>query len=50
MARREEGVRRRREAEMARVIEENRRKVDAMKDEDMDGFWSRLRKKLGKNK
>ncbi len=50
VARREEDIRRKREAEMARIIDENSKKVAAMRDEDMDGFWDRLRKKLGKKK
>ncbi len=48
LAKREAEVRRRREAQMARLVESNRSKVAAMKDEDMDSFWMRLRKKLGK--
>ena len=35
-----------REALLQKLIEENRRKVDALKDGDLDGFWSRLKKKL----
>ncbi|RYD27197.1 MAG: hypothetical protein EOP86_24905 [Verrucomicrobiaceae bacterium] len=35
-----------REARLKKLIEENRKKVDAMKDDELDGFWSRLRKKL----
>ncbi len=37
-----------REAQLQKLIEENRKKVSAMKDEDLDGFWSRLKKKLDK--
>lgn len=37
-----------RETQLQKLIEENRRKVDALKDDDLDGFWSRLKKKLDK--
>ena len=37
-----------REAQLQKLIEENRKKVDAMKEDDLDGFWSRLKKKLNK--
>lgn len=37
-----------REAQLQKLIEENRKKVEAMKDDDLDGFWSRLKKKLNK--
>lgn len=37
-----------REAQLQKLIEENRKKVEAMKDEDLDTFWSRLKKKLDK--
>ena len=30
------------------LAEENKRKAESMKDEDMDGFWSKLKNKLGK--
>ncbi len=39
-----------REQDMKKLIEENRRKVDAMKEEDMDAFWSRVKSRLGKKK
>lgn len=35
-----------REALLQKLIEENRRKVESMRDEDLDGFWLRLKKKL----
>ena len=37
-----------REAQLQRLIEENRKKVELMKDEDLDTFWSRLKNKLEK--
>ena len=37
-----------REAQLQKLIEENRKKVEAMKEEDLDGIWSRLKKKLDK--
>ncbi len=37
-----------REAQLQKLIEENRRKVELLKDEDLDTFWSRIRKKLDK--
>lgn len=37
-----------REAQLQKLIEENRKKVEALKDDDLDGFWSRLQKKLDK--
>lgn len=37
-----------REAQLQKLIDENRKKVEAMKDEDLDTFWSRLKKKLDK--
>ncbi len=35
-----------REARLRKIIEENKKKVDAIKDDDLDGFWSKLKKKL----
>ncbi len=35
-----------REALLQKLIEENRRKVESMKEEDLDGYWQRLKKKL----
>jgi len=37
-----------REAALQKLIEENRKRVELMKDEDLDGFWARLKKKLNK--
>lgn len=37
-----------REAQLQKLIEENRKKVEAMKDGDLDGFWSGLKKKLAR--
>jgi hypothetical protein len=37
-----------REAQLQKLIEENRKKVELMKDEDLDTFWSRLKNKLEK--
>ncbi len=37
-----------REAQLQKLIEENRKKVEAMREDDLDGFWSRLKKKLDK--
>jgi len=45
-----EAARLRREIDLKKLVEENRRKVAAMKDEDMDSFWERVRTKLGKKK
>lgn len=39
--------RRRRELALQKLVEENRKKVEAIKDEDMDAFWSRLKTQLG---
>ena len=39
-----------REQDMKKLVEEHRKKVAAMKEEDMDAFWSRVRNKLGKKK
>lgn len=36
------------DARLKQLAEENKRKADAMKDDDMDGFWSKLKNKLGK--
>lgn len=35
-----------REAQLQKLIEENRRKVEALKEDDLDDVWSRLKKKL----
>lgn len=37
-----------REVQLQKLIEENRKKVEAIKEDDLDGFWSRLRSKLDK--
>ena len=37
-----------REAQLQKLIDENRKKVELMKDEDLDTFWSRLKNKLEK--
>ena len=37
-----------REAQLQNLIEENRKKVELLKDGDLDTFWSRLKNKLGK--
>ena len=37
-----------REAQLQKLIEENRKKVEALKDGDLDTFWSRLKNKLDK--
>ncbi len=44
----EEAARQKREMDLKKLVEENRRKVEAMKEEDMDAFWDRVRSKLGK--
>ena len=36
------------EAQLQKLIEENRKKVELLKDEDLDTFWSRLKTKLDK--
>lgn len=43
-----EAVQKKRENDMKKLVEEHRQKVAAMKEEDMDAFWSRVRNKLGK--
>lgn len=43
-----EAARLKREQDLKKLVEENRKKVEAMKDEDMDAFWNRVRSKLGK--
>ena len=45
-----EASQKKREQDMKKLVEDHRRKVAAMKDEDMDAFWSRVRNKLGKQK
>lgn len=45
-----EAARQKREMDLRKLVEDNRRKAAAMKEEDMDGFWARLRTKLGKKK
>ena len=47
VARAQEAARKRREAELDRLIQEHRRKVEAMQDDDLDTFWDRLKNKLG---
>jgi len=49
VARDAEAARQKREQDLKKLVEENRRKVAAMKDEDMDSFWERLRARM-KNK
>jgi Arc/MetJ-type ribon-helix-helix transcriptional regulator len=46
-AKAQEAARQRREAELDRIIKEHRRKVEESKDDDLDGFWDRLKSKLG---
>jgi murein DD-endopeptidase MepM/ murein hydrolase activator NlpD len=50
VAKDEEAARLKREMDLKRLVEENRKKVESMKEEDMDAFWSRVRSKLGKKK
>jgi murein DD-endopeptidase MepM/ murein hydrolase activator NlpD len=50
VARDVEAVRQKREEDLRKLVEENRRKAAAMKDEDMDSFWERVRSKLGRKK
>jgi hypothetical protein len=45
-----EAARIKREEDLKKLVEEHRRKVAAMKEEDMDDFWNRVRSKLGKKK
>lgn len=45
-----EAARLKREMDLRKLVEENRKKVDAMKEEDMDAFWNRVRSKLGRKK
>jgi murein DD-endopeptidase MepM/ murein hydrolase activator NlpD len=47
VARAQEAARKRREAELDRLMLEHRRKVEAMQDDDLDSFWDRLKNKLG---
>jgi murein DD-endopeptidase MepM/ murein hydrolase activator NlpD len=49
-AKAEEAARRKRKEELDKLVEENRRRAAAMKEEDMDGFWERVRKKMKKNR
>jgi murein DD-endopeptidase MepM/ murein hydrolase activator NlpD len=46
-AKAQELARQRREAELDRIIKEHRKKVEESKDDDLDGFWDRLKTKLG---
>ena len=48
VAKDEEAARQKRDLDLKRLVEENRKKVAAMKEEDMDAFWNRVRTKLGK--
>jgi murein DD-endopeptidase MepM/ murein hydrolase activator NlpD len=48
VAKDEEAARQKRELDLKKLVEENRKKVAAMKEEDMDAFWTRVRSKLGK--
>jgi murein DD-endopeptidase MepM/ murein hydrolase activator NlpD len=50
VAREAEADRVKHEEELKKLVEENRRKAAAMKEEDMDSFWERVRTKLGKKK
>ncbi len=50
IARDTEAVQKKREQDMKKLIDDHRRKVAAMKEEDMDAFWGRVRNKLGKKK
>ena len=50
VARDNELARQKREMDLKKLVDENRRKVDAMKEEDMDAFWNRVRSKLGRKK
>lgn len=48
VARDNEAARQKREQDLKKLVEENRRKVAAMKEEDMDTFWERLRSRMKK--
>lgn len=48
LARAAEIARLKREEELRKLVEEHRRKVANMKEEDMDEFWQRVRSRLGK--
>lgn len=50
VARAAEAARQKREQDLRKIVEEHRRKVAAMKEEDMDDFWTRVRSKLGNKK
>lgn len=50
IARDTETADKKREQDMKKLVDEHRRKVAAMKEEDMDAFWGRVRTKLGKKK
>ena len=50
VAKAEEAARRRREAEMQRLVDEHRRKVESLKEDDLDSLWDRLKNKLGRKK
>ncbi len=47
-ARDAEAARQKREQDLKKLVEENRRKVAAMKEEDMDSFWKRLKARMKK--
>ena len=49
-ARTADAARQKREEDLKKLVEEHRKKVAAMKEEDMDAFWNRVRSKLGKKK
>ena len=49
-ARDTDAARQKREQDLKKLVEDHRRKVAAMKEEDMDAFWNRVRSKLGKKK
>ena len=50
VAKEEDAARQKREEELRKLVEENRRRAAAMKEEDMDSFWDRVRNRLGKKK
>jgi murein DD-endopeptidase MepM/ murein hydrolase activator NlpD len=50
LAKAEEAARKKRKEDLDKLVEENRRRAAAMKEEDMDSFWERVRKKMKKER
>ena len=50
LAKGEEAARKKRKEDLDKLVEENRRRAAAMREEDMDSFWERVRKKMKKQR